>query len=64
MSKVCFNNNAFEWRFEFPEVLDDEGDFAGFDMVIGNPTVWFLDTGTAKGKLQRIRFFSARKISN
>lgn len=29
--------NAFEWRFEFPEVLDDDGDFVGFDMVIGNP---------------------------
>lgn len=29
--------NAFEWRFEFPEVLNDDGDFAGFDMVIGNP---------------------------
>ncbi|WP_257710644.1 Eco57I restriction-modification methylase domain-containing protein [Gramella sp. MT6] len=29
--------NAFEWRFEFPEVLDDEGDFRGFDVVIGNP---------------------------
>ena len=29
--------NAFEWRFEFPEVLSDEGDFVGFDVVIGNP---------------------------
>ncbi len=29
--------NAFEWRFEFPEVLDDEGDFLGFDCIIGNP---------------------------
>lgn len=29
--------NAFEWRFEFPEVLDDEGKFVGFDVVIGNP---------------------------
>jgi adenine-specific DNA-methyltransferase len=29
--------NAFEWRFEFPEVLDDNGDFIGFDAVIGNP---------------------------
>lgn len=29
--------NAFEWRFEFPEVLDDEGNFKGFDVVIGNP---------------------------
>ena len=29
--------NAFEWRFEFPEVLNDEGDFVGFDTIIGNP---------------------------
>ncbi|WP_430014747.1 DUF7149 domain-containing protein [Microcystis protocystis FBCC-A270] len=30
-------NNALEWRFEFPEVLNDDGDFVGFDVVIGNP---------------------------
>ncbi|MGL2517109.1 class I SAM-dependent DNA methyltransferase [Helicobacter pylori] len=30
-------HNAFEWRFEFPEVLDDEGEFLGFDCIIGNP---------------------------
>jgi len=29
--------NAFEWRFEFPEVLNERGDFIGFDVVIGNP---------------------------
>jgi adenine-specific DNA-methyltransferase len=29
--------NSFEWRFEFPEVLDDDGNFVGFDVVIGNP---------------------------
>jgi len=29
--------NAFEWRFEFPEVLDSNGNFIGFDVVIGNP---------------------------
>jgi type II restriction/modification system DNA methylase subunit YeeA len=29
--------NAFEWRFEFPEVLNNDGDFVGFDCVIGNP---------------------------
>lgn len=29
--------NALEWRFEFPEVLNDSGDFVGFDIVIGNP---------------------------
>ena len=29
--------NSFEWRFQFPEVLSNEGDFVGFDVVIGNP---------------------------
>lgn len=29
--------NAFEWRFEFPEVLSNDGDFLGFDVIIGNP---------------------------
>ncbi len=29
--------NAFEWRFEFPEVLNNNGDFEGFDVVIANP---------------------------
>ena len=28
---------AFEWRFEFPEVLNNDGVFVGFDVVIGNP---------------------------
>ncbi|UOR77744.1 DUF7149 domain-containing protein [Helicobacter pylori] len=31
------NSKTLEWRFEFPEVLDDEGDFLGFDYIIGNP---------------------------
>ncbi|ADV45400.1 DUF7149 domain-containing protein [Nitratifractor salsuginis] len=29
--------NAFEWRFEFPEVLDEEGNFLGFDAILANP---------------------------
>ena len=29
--------NAFEWRIEFPEVLNEDGDFIGFDAIIGNP---------------------------
>ncbi|RKE95419.1 DUF7149 domain-containing protein [Ichthyenterobacterium magnum] len=32
---------AFEWRFEFPEVLDDNGNFVGFDAIIGNPPYIF-----------------------
>lgn len=32
---------SFEWRFEFPEVLDDKGNFVGFDVAIGNPPYVF-----------------------
>ncbi|MGI9192771.1 MAG: DUF7149 domain-containing protein, partial [Chitinophagaceae bacterium] len=46
--------NAFEWRFEFPEVLNDEGEFIGFDVVIGNPPygVEFEETHKEYLKLQ------------
>jgi CRISPR/Cas system-associated exonuclease Cas4 (RecB family) len=36
MNGVVYDD-AFEWRFEFPEVLDADGNFIGFDAVIGNP---------------------------
>ncbi len=29
--------DSFEWRFEFPSLLDENGNFTGFDIVIGNP---------------------------
>jgi len=35
-SNVIYKN-SFEWRFEFPEALNDNGDFDGFDVIIGNP---------------------------
>lgn len=35
-SNVIYKN-AFEWRFEFPEVLSNDGEFEGFDLIIGNP---------------------------
>jgi adenine-specific DNA-methyltransferase len=36
--------DAFEWRFEFPEVLNDDGEFIGFDVLIGNPP--YIDSET------------------
>jgi len=39
-SNVIFKN-AFEWRFEFPEVLTNDGQYVGFDIVIGNPPYVF-----------------------
>ncbi len=44
--------NAFEWRFEFPEVLNDEGDFVGFDVVIGNPPYGVKLTDSEKDYLK------------
>jgi len=44
-------DHAFEWRFEFPEVLNDEGDFIGFDVVIGNPP-YFIMTKNNTEKLE------------
>ena len=29
--------DAFEWRYMFPDVLADDGSFEGFDCIIGNP---------------------------
>lgn len=29
--------NAFEWRYMFPDVLADDGSYVGFDCIIGNP---------------------------
>jgi adenine-specific DNA-methyltransferase len=44
--------NAFEWRFEFPEVLDDDGNFIGFDIIIGNPPyIQLQKDGGTLGKL-------------
>ena len=28
---------AIEWRYEFPELLNESGDYIGFDFIIGNP---------------------------
>lgn len=48
--------NAFEWRFEFPEVLNDDGSFVGFDVVIGNPPYVVLSSfdGTDFAYFQKV----------
>ena len=56
-SNVIYKN-AFEWRFEFPEVLDNNGNFTGFDIVIGNPPYGFRDILTPEEKI----YF--RKVKN
>jgi adenine-specific DNA-methyltransferase len=45
---------AFEWRYAFPEVLDQNGDFRGFDAVLGNPPyIRQEELGDFKDFLQR-----------
>jgi adenine-specific DNA-methyltransferase len=46
--------NAFEWRFEFPEALNDSGDFVGFDTIIGNPPYGTLVEESAKNYFKEI----------
>jgi adenine-specific DNA-methyltransferase len=52
--------NAFEWRFEFPEVLNDDGDFVGFDVVIGNPPYIYRNFDFTQSK----RYFESNFLSN
>jgi len=34
--------NSLEWALEFPEILDENGDFVGFDIVLGNPPYFMI----------------------
>jgi len=55
-------DNAFEWRFEFPEVLDDEGEYIGFDLVMGNPP--YVDIKALDEEPVRYFFSKFRTASN
>ncbi len=56
--------NAFEWRFEFPEVLNNQGDFIGFDVIIGNPPYFSISTDSSLNTLahQYLTFSSTGDI--
>ena len=51
--------DAFEWRFEFPEVLDSEGNFIGFDVILGNPPY-----GVELSKLEDSYFRNRYEVAN
>ena len=53
--------NAFEWRFEFPEVLDGEGSFLGFDVIIGNPPYIRIQEMQSLANFYRKRYASCAK---
>jgi len=58
-------DNAFEWRFEFPEVLNDDGDFVGFDVMIGNPPyVQLQKMGTISDDLKKLNFETFEKTGD
>jgi len=65
LKKWCDNKrkeiykNAFEWRFEFPEVLDDNGKFEGFDAIVGNPPYIML----SQKKIETRHLFDYYKCS-
>ncbi|MCJ8498830.1 Eco57I restriction-modification methylase domain-containing protein, partial [Chryseobacterium salipaludis] len=57
--------NAFEWRFEFPEVLDDEGVFLGFDVIIGNPPyIQLQKLGSDAVDLQKMNYETFAKTGD
>ena len=58
--------DAFEWRFEFPALLNDNGEFVGFDIVIGNPP--YVNIANIKPDTYRNilkdRYYSAKNKSD
>ena len=54
--KRTVDRAAFEWRYEFPEVLDQNGRFVGFDCVIGNPPYVRRAVGAAFTAYARSRY--------
>lgn len=55
--------NSFEWRFKFPEVLGEEGNFIGFDLIIGNPPYISNKEMHKKGFLPHIQYFNKKYVS-
>ncbi len=49
--------NAFEWRFEFPEALGERGEFIGFDVILGNPPYIRQETISSRVKEQLGRVY-------
>lgn len=52
-------SGSLEWRIEFPEILDEEGRYVGFDCVIGNPPyIQLQKMGTDTDILQKMTYQS------
>ncbi|MEG2013735.1 MAG: Eco57I restriction-modification methylase domain-containing protein, partial [Anaerovoracaceae bacterium] len=56
---------AFEWAFEFPEVLTEDGVFLGFDCIIGNPPYVQLQTmGVAADNLKLMQYTTYARMGD
>lgn len=65
--------DALEWRFEFPEVIEEDGRFMRFDIVIGNPPYghtisenkeYFIKHYiSAEGKHEILKYFIEKGLS-
>jgi adenine-specific DNA-methyltransferase len=43
---------GMEWRMEFPEILGEDGQFVGFDLVIGNPPYIFAQNNVFSDEMK------------
>ena len=51
-----FYQESFEWRFEFPELINEKGEFIGFDVIIGNPPYVVVNKDNYLTKLYNWKF--------
>lgn len=51
ISRKDTEENYLEWMLEFPEVLDENGRFEGFDIIVGNPP--YIALGADGGRLRK-----------
>ena len=56
--KFFEENKAFDWAAEFPQLCDNEGNFVGFDAIVGNPPyISFYSNSGAKLSEKEKNFF-------
>ncbi|EEI20250.1 hypothetical protein G8J22_00668 [Lentilactobacillus hilgardii] len=56
--------NSLEWRMEFPEILDNNGTFVGFDAIIMNPPYIYSRVGKPFTDKQKEYFLQEYPLNN